>query len=86
MMEVYSGREKLGEEGSVWLAGAAGGEAAWGLRILQEETDQGVCFLGGKDRGQEPIQTKFEVCRLVIIRFYSLVPSDFESQEVDTLH
>lgn len=45
-----------------------------------------MCFLGGENREQEPIQTKFEVCKLVIIRFYGLVPSDVESQEVNTLH
>lgn len=44
------------------------------------------CAFWVEKTGQEPIQTKFEVCRLVIIRFYSLLPSDFESQEVDTLH
>ena len=42
---------------------------------------EGVHFLGGKDREQESIQTRFEVCRLAIIRFYSLVPADVESQD-----
>lgn len=54
----------------------------WGLRILQEEIEQEV---GGKDREQEPIQTKFEVCGLIIIRIYSLVLSDVKSQEVHLL-
>lgn len=56
------------------------------LGYSRKRLSREVCFLGGKDREQEPIQTKFEACRLVIIRIYSLVFSDVESQEVDTLH
>lgn len=42
---------------------------------------EGAHFLGGKDREQELIQIKFEVCRLAIIRFYRLAPADVESQD-----
>lgn len=39
-----------------------------------------------KDREQEQIQTRFEVCRLAIIRFYSLVPEHVESQDKELRH
>lgn len=73
--------KKHGEEGRVWTAGATGGEAVWGLRMLQEEMGEGVCFLDGKERKPAFIQTKFEVCILAAIKFYSLVPADVESQD-----
>lgn len=73
--------KKHREEGRVWTAGATGGEAAWGLRMLQEEVGEGVCFLDGKERKPEFVQTKFEVCILAAIKFYSLVPADVESQD-----
>lgn len=47
---------------------------------------EGVCFFGGKDGEQESVQTKFEVCRLAIIRFYSLAPADVESQDKGLRH
>lgn len=42
---------------------------------------EGVCFLDGKERKPELVQTKFEVYILATIRFYSLVPADVESQD-----
>lgn len=41
---------------------------------------------GGQDREQESVQTKFEVCRLAIIRFYSIVPADVETQDKGLRH